>query len=113
MVNETGFRSDMRLSAGDVATEVMTSAHLRVETVDLSGGGELEWQRCPVSDRVFVATAGQGYIYRAHGRDEVRDEVSVGDVVCLKRLVWHRLVTDGTLTGVLVTSPPVEVEFRR
>ena len=50
---------------------------------------------------------------RAHGRDEVRDEVSAGDVLCLKRLVWHRLVTDGTLTGVLVTSPAVEVEFRR
>jgi len=112
MVNETGFRTDMRLSAGDAATEVLTSANLRVETVDLSGDAAIEWQRCPVSDRVFVATAGKGYVYRAHGRDEVRDSISAGDVVFLKRFVWHRLVTDGNLTGVLVTSPPLEVEFR-
>jgi quercetin dioxygenase-like cupin family protein len=113
MAGETGFRADMRMSAGDAASEILTSGDVRVEKVELSGDGELEWQRCPVSDRVFVVTSGSGYVFRAHGRDEVRDAVTAGDVVYLKRLVWHRLVTDGTLSGALVTSPPLEVEFRR
>ncbi|MEN8151906.1 MAG: hypothetical protein ABFS86_18980 [Planctomycetota bacterium] len=113
MVNETGFRADMRLSAGEAANEVLTSTNVRVETLDLSGDAGIEWQRCPVSDRVFVVTKGSGYVCRAHGRDDVCDPVAAGDVVYLKRLVWHRIVTDDALTGVLVTSPPMEVEIRR
>jgi quercetin dioxygenase-like cupin family protein len=64
---------------------------------------------------VFVVTEGRGYAYRSHGRDEIRDEISAGDVVFFKRLIWHRIVAgaEDTLSGALVTSPPLEVEFRR
>jgi quercetin dioxygenase-like cupin family protein len=105
----------MGLSAGEHATEVITSGNVRVETLKLSGEAEIPWQRCQVSDRVLVVTEGRGYAYRSHHRDEFRDEVGAGDVVFLKRLVWHRLVAaaDETLVGVLVTAPPHEVEYRR
>ena len=92
MADGTELRADVGLSAGEAATEVLTSPGMRVETVTLSGDAEIAWQRCQVSDRLFVVTEGRGYAYRSHGRDEVRDEIKAGDIVYLKRLVWHRLV---------------------
>jgi quercetin dioxygenase-like cupin family protein len=102
-------------SSGEHAETVVETAHLRVEVVRLSGGEGLEWQRTPIADRVFIVTEGRGFCYRSHGRDEIRDEISAGDIVPLKRYLWHRLVAapDGTLTGSIVTSPPGEIEFRR
>jgi quercetin dioxygenase-like cupin family protein len=115
MVNETGFRMEVGLSAGEAATEVLTSGSVRIETIKLEGDAEIPWQRAQVSDRVLVVTGGRGYAYRAHHRDEVRDEISAGDLVYLKRLVWHRIVAaaDEKLVGVLVTAPPHEIEYRR
>ena len=102
-------------TAGVAAIEGIKSPNLRVEKVNLGEGSEFDWQRCAVSDRVFVVTEGRGYAYRSHGRDEIRDEIAAGDVVFFKRLVWHRLVAgaDATLSGALVTTPPLEAEFRR
>jgi len=114
MAQATGLRAASGTSAGAAANEVIKSANLRVETVRLEGDAEIGWQRCQVSDRVLVVTEGRGYAYRSHGRDEIRDEISAGDIVFLKRLVWHRIVAgaDQTLVGALVTSPPLEVEYR-
>ena len=115
MADGTQFRMNVGLSAGEHATEVITSGDVRVETLTLSGDAEIPWQRCQVSDRVLVVTEGRGYAYRSHHRDEIRDEVNAGDVVFLKRLVWHRIVAaaDEKMVGVLVTAPPHEVEYRR
>jgi quercetin dioxygenase-like cupin family protein len=112
---ETAYREGVGYSAGEAAEEVIKSSNVRVETVRLADDAEIAWQRCPVSDRVFVVTEGRGHVYRAHGRDEIRDEISTGDVVYLKRLVWHRIVhtADEKLTGALITCPPLEVEYRR
>ena len=72
MADGTRFRSDVGLSAGEHATEVLTSGNVRVETLKLSGDAEIPWQRCQVSDRVLVVTEGRGYAYRSHHRDEFR-----------------------------------------
>jgi quercetin dioxygenase-like cupin family protein len=115
MAESTGMRAPMGLSSGEAASEVLLSPNLRVEALKLAAGEGLDWQRGPVSDRVFVVTEGRGYAYRSHGRDEIRDEIAAGDVVFFKRLVWHRIIAgpDEALSGALVTSPPLEVEFRR
>ena len=102
-------------SSGEHAEKVVETANLRVEVIRLAAGESLRWQRMPVSDRVFTVTEGRGTSHRAHTNDEVRDEISVGDVVAFRRMRWHRIVAapDSGLTGTLVTSPPAQIEFRR
>jgi quercetin dioxygenase-like cupin family protein len=114
MAQGAGVKDKFTFSAGDAAEKVVESPFLRVEVVRLPGGGELPWQRCNVADRVLVVTQGRGSVYRAHGRDEIRDDVAAGDVVYLKRLIWHRVVSapGEKLVGTLVTTPPLEVELR-
>jgi len=109
-----GLSANLKRSSGDAAEEVVRSGAMLVEIVRLEDGSALDWQRCPVGDRVFVVTEGRGNVYRSHGRDEVRDEISHGDTVHLKRLLWHRLVAASgeKLVGVLVTAPPTEIEHR-
>ena len=99
----------------DNAEIVVESAYLRVEIVKLGPGETIPWQRCPMADRVFTVTEGSGYCYRSHGRDDMRDEISAGDVVYLKRMLWHQLVASSgeKLTGVLVTTSPPSAELRR
>lgn len=115
MVNGIAAGEHFRTSAGEGAETVVESPQLRVEKIHLEGGKGLAWQRCPIADRVFVVTEGGGYVYRSHGKDEHRDEIRAGDVVFLKRLLWHRLVATpgGKLLGALVTARPADVEFRR
>jgi quercetin dioxygenase-like cupin family protein len=100
----------------DVRTEVLVNTgQLRAERFTVEGASGLPWQRCQVAERVLVVTQGRGYCYRALGPDEVRDELSDGDVVRIGRLVWHRVVAapDHSLTATIVTSTPADVELRR
>lgn len=114
MAKGAGIQEKFTFSAGDAAEKVVESPNLRVEIVRLSGGEELPWQRCNVADRVLVVTQGRGSVYRAHGRDEIRDDVAAGDLVYMKRLIWQRVVAapGEKLVATLVTSPPLEVERR-
>ena len=93
---------------------VVTSSQLEGRTVTLSSGEAARWQRCPVADRVLVVTDGAGYLFRSHGRDEERQEISAGDVVHIRRMVWHRIVAaaDQSFTGTLVTFMPANAEYR-
>jgi quercetin dioxygenase-like cupin family protein len=115
MVNGIPVGGDVGTSAGEGAEVVVDSPVIRVEKVHLAGGTGLKWQRCQVADRVFVVTGGSGHCYRSHGRDEMRDEIRAGDVVYLRRMLWHRVVAAAgeTLVGALVTTVPADVEFRR
>jgi quercetin dioxygenase-like cupin family protein len=114
MAENTGVSDRITLSAGEAAERVVESPFLRVEIVRLASAQGIPWQRCAVADRVAVITEGRGSCYRSHGRDEIRDDVAAGDVVYLKRLLWHRLVAaeGAKLVATLVTSPPMEVELR-
>lgn len=101
--------------AADEVTLAVDSPSLRVEILRLADGRGIDWQRCPVVDRVFVVSEGSGHAWRSHGRDEIREEIRGGDVVFLKRMMWHRITAapGGKLVGALVTAAPAAVEVRR
>ena len=53
-----GLSAKLSHSSGEAAEEVIRTGALCVEVVRLEDGSALDWQRCPVGDRVFGATRG-------------------------------------------------------
>jgi quercetin dioxygenase-like cupin family protein len=103
--------------ATDTLTEkvVVTSSQLEGRTLTLSSGEASPWQRCQVSDRVFVVVSGAGYLFLSHGRDEERQDLSPGDAAHIRRMTWHRFLAaaDQSLSGTIVTFMPADPEYRR